>query len=328
MMIDERESLHNPMIILFTDGMIEIGPRQSEAGRTVSLSQGDVLWALNALDGVAPVHTIGLNTEGGVDEALLYMIAEHSTASAAFTTDADNLPGIFADIYTRHMETAQAVRPSIAVPDGSDGTQSGEAGAGADHDEASDQMPEATPAPAGQQPPEVSAAPVREPAYGTAPANGNITAEPDDAESFRPTGGILVVSVLFVTVVVVINTRWLLRIVRDRQRADDGDCLDIVITERDGTKSPTVTVELENKRKRIDLNDLVSTEMDIDGIYIMRNPSGLLLVNKGDCEITDRNNMIILDKKYVWRENEKLTFTEEESNDLAKLEITYIYNDQ
>jgi len=95
--------LNNPMVILISDGYIEISPMEAER-RTVEMSFADVEQALNILERNVPIYTIGMFNSGGVDVALLEMISERSDGYARFTYDADELPDMFMFILLNHLE--------------------------------------------------------------------------------------------------------------------------------------------------------------------------------------------------------------------------------
>jgi hypothetical protein len=288
---------HNPMIMLFTDGVTEIGPRQAQQGRTVALSHNDILWALGQLDGHVPIHTIGLNQQDSVDVALLTMIAGHSTATATFTRDADSLPEIFAEIYRNHISAAEII-PDTEKP------------------EAWEEAPEETFAPppllpveAPERPEEIATneLPIEEPAQHEAPGP-------------QPLNRYFLIGILiFVVAVVAINLRWLLGIIRSRPSAGIKGCLDIVTFSRDGARLPMVSVELDFDGGRMDLSGINDA---LSGAYLTAS-RGLALRNKSDCEITDAFDTVLTRRKIKWDEGAKFTFTEKNAEDLLKIEITY-----
>jgi len=101
-MLSAEDALTNPMVLLMSDGWIEIGPAQ--APRTAADSFADVEIALDILERQMPIFTVGLDHPfGGVDEALLEMIARRSNAYAQFTDNADDLPDLFVQALTIHM---------------------------------------------------------------------------------------------------------------------------------------------------------------------------------------------------------------------------------
>ncbi|MCL2839736.1 MAG: VWA domain-containing protein [Defluviitaleaceae bacterium] len=109
------ENLQNPMILLMSDGWIQISPH---VARRAEDSFADVEIALDILERNIPVYTVGLqNPHGGVDEALLEMIAVRSNAHAQFTQDADELPSIFISILEAHAATIPEPEPEIDEPE-------------------------------------------------------------------------------------------------------------------------------------------------------------------------------------------------------------------
>jgi len=101
------ENLQNPMVLLMSDGWIQISP---QLARTEADSFNDVEIALDILERTVPVYTIGIHNPFGVDVDLLEMIAQRSDAFAQFTEDANELPEMFISILETHVA-------SIPVPD-------------------------------------------------------------------------------------------------------------------------------------------------------------------------------------------------------------------
>ena len=101
-MLIEAYPLKNPMILLTSDGFIQISPNQPH--RTTTQSYADVELALDRLDSMVPIYTIGIHNPTGVDADLLEMIASLSNAEAHFIDDANKLPMIFDTIYDSHVE--------------------------------------------------------------------------------------------------------------------------------------------------------------------------------------------------------------------------------
>jgi hypothetical protein len=326
-LLDEYDTLSNPMIILFTDGRIEIGPRQAQVGRTVEKSRGDIAWALSELDGSIPVHTVGLNPGEGLDVPMLNMIAELSTATATFTREAESLPEIFAGIYRRHREAAVTVTEALESPESVDPEwQPPEPEPDLPEPEAPDAdaepaIPEETAsAPSvfftpdeGTDEVEPEPAPERETPDGTPAGNGN----------WRPNRLLLALSLLFVAVVVGINARWLLKIIYPSPADLPPGYLDIVTVNGDGAPSQEVSVDLDLSSGRIPLKDIVESDIGTDEVYLQKKPRGLLLINDGECEITDGGNAIITKRKILWQENMRLIFSDEDPEDQARVEITY-----
>jgi hypothetical protein len=100
-MLRDADNLQNPMILLMSDGWIQISPQA--IGRTDADSFADVETALDMLEREVPVFTVGLENPQGVDVLLLRMIAERSDAYAQFTNDAEDLPEMFLSILEAHV---------------------------------------------------------------------------------------------------------------------------------------------------------------------------------------------------------------------------------
>ena len=104
MMIEQGAPNNSPMILLFTDGAIELSPAQDI--RTAEMSYQDVEWSLNALGGEVPIYTIGLNYHGDVDVAFLRRIAEQTTAHSFIIDEAAGLPLIISEIFANHIRSS------------------------------------------------------------------------------------------------------------------------------------------------------------------------------------------------------------------------------
>lgn len=85
------------MILFFTDGAIDV---EEVENRTKEQSLSDVEQAVSqAVDSGIRIYTIGLNADGSVDKELLKSIADKSSGQANIVNSADELPGIFNDIF-------------------------------------------------------------------------------------------------------------------------------------------------------------------------------------------------------------------------------------
>lgn len=103
--------LTNPMVLLISDGWIQISP--SQAPRVAEDSYNDAetaLHILNTLDEV-PVYTIGIHNPAGVDVELLTRIAEESGGTAGFTSETSELSEMFINLLETHLEL------SVQMPD-------------------------------------------------------------------------------------------------------------------------------------------------------------------------------------------------------------------
>ena len=104
-MIEDVTELNNPMIVFTSDGYIQIS--RLNPRRTAQMSFADIEAALDALDGLVPVYTIGMHNPDGIDVPLLEMIALRSGGLSKFTYDAGELPGILAEIFEHHLERSR-----------------------------------------------------------------------------------------------------------------------------------------------------------------------------------------------------------------------------
>lgn len=104
MLTADMNDANSPMIVLLTDGVIEIKPGQS--ARTVEMSYSDVLNALDTLSDQAPVYTIGLNHNDSVDIDLLRMISGQTLARNYIAEEAADLPLIFNEIFADHIRSS------------------------------------------------------------------------------------------------------------------------------------------------------------------------------------------------------------------------------
>ena len=114
------------MIVLFTDGHIEL---ENESSRTKEDSLNDVNEAINEVKGDYPVYTIGLNSNGKVDEELLERISDESDGQCFFVEKAEELPDVFhtifadfiqsniTDLGNYSLEEGENVAFSITIPD-------------------------------------------------------------------------------------------------------------------------------------------------------------------------------------------------------------------
>jgi len=105
--------LNNPMILLLTDGGINISP--NEYPRTAADSYADVELAINLLERQVPVYTIGLvedpDTSPGAE--LLNLIAELSGGHTQLTNTVANLPLMFVSALDVHVTGVYVVEDII-----------------------------------------------------------------------------------------------------------------------------------------------------------------------------------------------------------------------
>jgi len=102
--IESDVSNNSPLIILFTDGAIELAPWRED--RTVEMSYADVEWALDALAGSTPIYTIGLNYHDDVNIPFLQGISEQTTALNFIVDEPGGLPVIFSEIFANHIRSS------------------------------------------------------------------------------------------------------------------------------------------------------------------------------------------------------------------------------
>jgi len=94
---------NNPMILLFTDGRIEL---PEHLGRTVQESYNDAWWAVENMYGVAPIYTIGLNHDGSVNVNFLQEVAARTLGESFLIEDATLLPELFHEIFASHIRSS------------------------------------------------------------------------------------------------------------------------------------------------------------------------------------------------------------------------------
>jgi len=116
-MLYHAENVQNPMVLLMSDGWIEISPQMSH--RTTADSYADVETALDMLERTVPVYTIGIHNPMGVDAELLEMISTRSDGYSQFTYDANELPEMFISILEAHVAaiSMEVHQPEADVPD-------------------------------------------------------------------------------------------------------------------------------------------------------------------------------------------------------------------
>jgi len=103
MLINNPVETNSPMILLFTDGRIEL---PEWYGRTVEDSYEDAWWAVNSMYGIAPIYTIGLNYDGTVNVGFLQEIAARTQAESFVIEDAALLPELFHEIFASHIRSS------------------------------------------------------------------------------------------------------------------------------------------------------------------------------------------------------------------------------
>ncbi|MCL2372505.1 MAG: VWA domain-containing protein [Defluviitaleaceae bacterium] len=101
-MLLESPSDNVPMILLFTDGHIDLG---GGVIRPEQDSYDDTWWVLeNLVD--TPIYTIGLNYDGALNVDFLEYLASRTFGTSHIIEDAGRLPQIFNEIFASHIRTS------------------------------------------------------------------------------------------------------------------------------------------------------------------------------------------------------------------------------
>ncbi|MCL2386353.1 MAG: VWA domain-containing protein [Defluviitaleaceae bacterium] len=103
MINEDPIATNSPIIILFTDGRIDLGTQLD--GRTTELSYEDAWWAVDNVGNV-PIYTIGLNYDGALNIDFLQEIANRTNASYFIAEEADALPQVFNEIFASHIRSS------------------------------------------------------------------------------------------------------------------------------------------------------------------------------------------------------------------------------
>jgi len=104
MILEPSDTNNSPMILLFTDGRIELPPNQ--LNRTVEMSYQDAEWAIESVGSFTPIYTIGLNYDGSVNIDFLQDMAARTGATSSIIYDAALLPQLFNEIFASHIRTS------------------------------------------------------------------------------------------------------------------------------------------------------------------------------------------------------------------------------
>ena len=102
MIIDDPVTTNSPMILLFTDGRVDLGIGE----RTVDMSYADAWWAVDAVGDNVPIYTIGLNFDGDLNFEFLREVAERTNARNYIAEEAGVLPQIFNAIFASHIRSS------------------------------------------------------------------------------------------------------------------------------------------------------------------------------------------------------------------------------
>lgn len=108
-------SPNSPMILLFTDGRIDMPANWNNRG--IDVSYQDAWWAVENVGSFTPIYTIGLNYDGTINTEFLQEIASRTSANSYIINDAAMLPQIFNEIFASHIRSSITEVASI-VTDG------------------------------------------------------------------------------------------------------------------------------------------------------------------------------------------------------------------
>jgi len=103
MLIENPMQENSPMILLFTDGRIDL---PEWFGRSVETSYNDAWWAVENVGDAVPIYTIGLNYDGTVNVGFLEEIADRTHAESFMIEDAALLPELFHQIFANHIRSS------------------------------------------------------------------------------------------------------------------------------------------------------------------------------------------------------------------------------
>lgn len=103
MLLEDPIETNSPVILLFTDGQIELSP-QSERNEEDSFL--DTWWAVDNVGSFTPIYTIGLNYDGSINTEFLEYIAHRTSATSHVIEDPSLLPLVFNEIFASHMRTS------------------------------------------------------------------------------------------------------------------------------------------------------------------------------------------------------------------------------
>ena len=115
MLLDDPNPANSPMILLFTDGRIDMPDNWNNRG--IDVSYQDAWWAVEAVGDFTPIYTIGLNYDGTINVEFLEEISRRSFGTSHIIDDAALLPQIFNEIFASHIRTSITEVASI-VTDG------------------------------------------------------------------------------------------------------------------------------------------------------------------------------------------------------------------
>ncbi|MCL2199249.1 MAG: VWA domain-containing protein, partial [Defluviitaleaceae bacterium] len=105
MLLDDPSPTNSPMILLFTDGRIDL-PDNWMNDRSIDVSYADAWWAVDAVGDTTPFYTIGLNHDGSLNVEFLQEVATRTSARYYIADEADALPQIFNEIFASHIRSS------------------------------------------------------------------------------------------------------------------------------------------------------------------------------------------------------------------------------
>ena len=358
-LFEESGSGGGRSIIFFTDGMIEINPERAD--RTVSQSRREVESTLDAFDGSVPIYSIGLNDNGSVDVNFLNMLAERTSAASYVTRGVDELPGIFSEIILLiNPYVTETVLVPENDPESYNETVSEESPV-VDATDETEYVAETYPSQEEptepeqeyetvESPPVPSTEPVEEIYITGTPDPVIEAAAEEEADVENETDGgapnlLRTVGTAFAVIIIIAATAaacaglYYFFISRTSSAGEFAGRLEIRAVNPDGKETRAAEIELGEYGKRVDLSAVLGDFMKREGLTaedisvstegIVLSPvksagkQAVFLFNKGECEITDDENVIQVRKGILWQENRRLTFTDEVPEDQSRWEIIY-----
>ncbi len=114
LLLNTQDKGNNQMILMFTDGFVEV---DSKTGRTEQQSNQEIEDVLSSAMSNYPIYTIGLNSSDRVDKDLIDKIANQTSAKSYMTNNAEDLPEIFNEIFARHIKS-NVINVGSVIADG------------------------------------------------------------------------------------------------------------------------------------------------------------------------------------------------------------------
>ena len=104
MLMDDPNPANSPMILLFTDGRIDMPDNWNN--RSIDISYQDAWWAVENVGEFTPIYTIGLNYDGTINTEFLEEVSRRTFGTAHIIEDAAILPQVFNEIFASHIRTS------------------------------------------------------------------------------------------------------------------------------------------------------------------------------------------------------------------------------